>query len=164
MITLFNLKRKVTNDLMREQLTSVVVPHLRERGFVGKLPSFRRIKDEQCQTLDIQFNKYGKSFAVNLSLVEPSEGFLRNPYGDLKILRSQRLGTRKKRIKRQFNMDHWFKFLKGFVVYRQAYAPAAKSVVSLYESEADTIYQDLVAATQKGVQCIHLDRSNEKTV
>lgn len=158
MITFFNVKRKVTNDLMREQLKCVVVPYLRELGFQGKLSSFRRIKNGQCQTLDFQFNKYGKSFAVNLSIVEPSEDFLRVSYQNLQTIRSQRLGSRRKRIKRQLNMDHWFRFLRGFIFYRQAYASAAKSVIAIFDSEADAIYQDLATAVERGVSCIHLDR------
>ncbi len=89
MVTYFNLKRKETNDLMREQLKIVVVPYLRNVGFEGKYPSFKRVKEGLYQTLNFQFNKYGKSFAVNLSIIESSD--------KSNTLRSQRLGTRKKR-------------------------------------------------------------------
>jgi len=159
MITFFNVKRKETNDLMRKELKTVVVPHLLEHGFAGKLPSFRRVKDGSCQTLDIQFNKYGKSFAVNLSIVESSSDFMRVPYDSLRRIRSQRLGTRAKRIKRTLNMDHWFRFLRGFIFYRQAYVAAARSTVASFDSEADIIYRDLLTAIERGVSCIHLERS-----
>jgi hypothetical protein len=78
MITFFNIPRKLTNDLMREELNRIAVPRLRDLGFVGKLPSFRRIKDgAHCEALEIQFSKYGGSFAVNLNVIEPSEDFLK---------------------------------------------------------------------------------------
>jgi len=157
MITFFNVKRKETNDLMRNELKAVVVPHLFQHGFSGKLPSFRRVKDGSCQTLDIQFNRYGKSFAVNLSIVDSSPDFMRIPYDRLRRLRSQRLGTRDKRIRRKLNMDHWFRFLRGFIFYRQSYSAAARSTVALFDSEADVIYRDLLTAIERGVSCIHLE-------
>lgn len=147
---------------MREELKLVIVPYLRELGFKGKLPSFRRIKDGSCQTLNFQFNKYGKKFAVNLSIVNPSEDFLSASYDSLIPLRSQRLGTRQKRISRQSNMDHWFKFLKGFIFYRQAYQQVANDVISLLESESEAIYQDLIKAVEKNVFCVHLDSNPKK--
>jgi hypothetical protein len=159
MITLFNIKRKATNDLMREQLRLIVVPRLRERGFLGKLPSFRRIRNGTCETLDVQFNKYGGSFAINLKVIEAGHDFMKTPYGDLKALRSQRLGSRRKRMENRFYMDHWFRFLRGFIFYWQAYREAAEAAVSLLDSEADAIYQDLSTAIERGVYCIHLDRS-----
>ena len=54
-------------------------------------------------------------------------------------------------------MDHWFKFLRGLIFYWQAYDSAAHAVVSLLNSEADAIYQDLAAAVREGVSCIHLE-------
>lgn len=158
MITFFNVPRKLTKDRMREALQRIAVPRLRELGFVGKLPSFRRIRDnEQYDTLEIQFNRYGKSFAVNLNVIEPSEDFLKIPFDELKVLRSQRLGSRKKRIRGQFNMDHWFKFLRGFIFYRQAYDQAAQSFVAVIDEEMEAIYRDLRLAIGQGVYCIHLD-------
>jgi hypothetical protein len=157
MIHFFIIPRGATNDLMRKELNRVAVPRLREIGFVGKLPSFRRVSAGSYQTLDIQFNKYGGSFAVNLNVIEPREDFMKARFDDLKVVKSQRLGSRKKRIKRKFNMDHWFKFLKGFLFYRQAYGQAAQSFMSLLDDEMDAIYQDLALAIERDVYCIHLD-------
>jgi hypothetical protein len=149
--------------LMRESLMRIVVPHLHEMGFTGKLPSFRRIANDQYHSLDFQFNKYGRSFAVNLNLIEPSEKFFSLPHGALRILRSQRLGTRKRRTGNSSNMDYWFKFLRGPIIYWQAYDSAAHGVVSLLRSEADAIFQDLAAAVQRGVPCIYLDSHTRGT-
>lgn len=158
MITFFNVPRKLTNDLMREELKRIGVPKLRALGFVGKLPSFRRIKDgTHYEVLEVQFNKYGGSFAVNLKIIEPSEDFMTKPFDDLNVLRSQRLGSRKKRMKRKFNMDHWFRFLRGFIFYRQAYTPAAQSFLSMLDEEMESIYADLRLSIERGVHCIHLD-------
>lgn len=161
MIAFFNVPRKVTNDRMREELTRVAVPRLRELGFVGKLPSFRRIKAEgQHEALDIQFNKYGGSFAVNLKIIEPSDDFMSRRFDELNVLRSQRLGTRKKRMKQKFDMDHWFKFLRGFIFYRRAYDQAAHSFLRLIDDEMDAIYADMRLSLQRGVYCIYLDPRN----
>ncbi len=145
---------------MRGQLQLIVVPFLHAQGFRGSLPVFKRIDDGNHQVLDIQFNKHGKSFAVNLSIVEGDEVFFKKPLSQLNLLRQQRLGTRKKRILQRANMDHWFRFLKGFVFYRQAYRQSAESVIALYALEADQIYQDLLAAIEQGVRCIHSKQIN----
>ncbi|WP_189347073.1 DUF4304 domain-containing protein [Undibacterium macrobrachii] len=156
MNTFFNVQRKKTNDLMRSELTAQVVPYLRGKGFSGKLPCFRREFGAQQQLIEFQFNKFGRCFAVNLSICEPNKLFLTVSKDQLKSLRSQRLGSRAKRIRHSFNMDHWFTFLKGFVFYFPAYQAAANEVVKMYEAEADLIFSDLQKAIDTGVSCIHL--------
>ena len=161
MITFFNLRLKETNDLMRREFKTTVIPFLKHQGFVGNLPSFRRQVGTQCQLLEIQFNRYGKRFAVNLSLAEPSENFLLAGRNQIQLLRSQRLGSRSKRIRRTRNMDHWFAFLKGFIFYRPAYAEAAHELITLYETEGELIFSDLQKAINAGVFCIHLKSRTE---
>lgn len=141
---------------MRQALPDMVVPYLKTQGFSGSFPCFRRQSGEQQQLLDFQFNRFGRSFAVNLSVVEPHRDFHRVSINDLKVLRCQRLGSRKKRMKQSLNMDHWFTFLKGFLVYFPAYRSAAKKLIQMYEQEAELIFADLQQAIDSGVSCIHL--------
>jgi len=52
-------------------LKNVFVPALRERGFKGSLPHFRRIANEQIDLLTIQFDKWGGGFVIEISKCAP---------------------------------------------------------------------------------------------
>lgn len=155
MLTSFNINQKSTNDKMRVHLKRIVVPYLRDNGFKGSFPCFRKVEENKYQIIQFQFNKYPGSFTINLSITEPIEGFLKIPLKDIVITRTQRLGTRQKRINRKMDQDHWFKFLTGFVFYKEAYIDTANLVVGIFELEAEAIYKDLYEALEKGVNCIH---------
>ena len=45
-----------------------IVPELRSQGFTDSYPHFRRFTDEKIDLLTIQFNKWGGSFLVEVSL------------------------------------------------------------------------------------------------
>ena len=55
-------------------LREVVVPVLRDMGFSGSFPHFRRIRDWQIDLLTFQFNRYGGSFVVEVAFCAP-DGF-----------------------------------------------------------------------------------------
>jgi len=52
-------------------LKSTCVPLLRERGFKGSYPHFRRIQDEHLDLLMFQFRSDGSSFVVEISYADP---------------------------------------------------------------------------------------------
>ena len=54
------LERKLMGDALR----ATVIPYLREVGFAGTLPHFRRKRSGRHELLSIMFNKYGGSFYV----------------------------------------------------------------------------------------------------
>jgi hypothetical protein len=58
---------------MIKTLRSVVVPKLKELGFKGSFPHFRRTTSEKIDLLVFQFNKYGGSFWVEIASC-PLEG------------------------------------------------------------------------------------------
>ena len=51
---------------MQRALQTRVVPQLRERGFGGSFPHFRRAGSVQTDLLTFQFNKWGRSFIIEL--------------------------------------------------------------------------------------------------
>lgn len=51
---------------MQRALQTRVVPQLRERGFRGSFPDFRRVGSVQTDVLTFQFNKWGRSFIIEL--------------------------------------------------------------------------------------------------
>ncbi len=158
MHTFFNLKIKETNNKMRRVLTVQVEPFLLSQGWEGKNSFFKRIVNGQYQTLDIQFNKWGGSFAVNLSVVEPVENFYSAKPEVLKFIRSQRLGSRNRRISKKLNMDYWFKFMRGVLVYLPTYKLAASELLKVYNAQAELTFKDMQESIDSGVFCIHLEK------
>ncbi|MBT2606396.1 DUF4304 domain-containing protein [Bacillus sp. ISL-53] len=58
-----------SNDrkMMDTALKQVVIPILREQGFKGSFPHFRRFNENNIDLITLQFNKWGGSFVVELA-------------------------------------------------------------------------------------------------
>lgn len=52
-------------------LKSVVVPKIREKGFAGSFPHYRRIRSGQIDLMSFQFDKWGGGFVVEISKCGP---------------------------------------------------------------------------------------------
>ncbi|TCN20450.1 DUF4304 domain-containing protein [Mesobacillus foraminis] len=48
-------------------LKEIVIPILREQGFKGSFPHFRRVNETNIDLITFQFNKWGGSFVVELA-------------------------------------------------------------------------------------------------
>jgi hypothetical protein len=59
---------------MKKALKDVVVPRLREAGFVGSLPHLRRLRPDRIDLFTFQFDRYGGGFVIELARCAP-EGF-----------------------------------------------------------------------------------------
>jgi len=68
-------------DEMISSLKSVFVPALRERGFKGSLPHFRRPMQDRIDLLTIQFDRWGGGFVIEISKCAP-EG-ITMPWGNI---------------------------------------------------------------------------------
>jgi uncharacterized protein DUF4304 len=60
-------------DHMKKALKTVVIPHLRERAFVGSFPHFRRRQLNRIDLLTFQFDRLGGGFVIEISQ-SPLEG------------------------------------------------------------------------------------------
>ncbi len=59
--------------LMTEELKKTAIPVLKQKGFKGSFPHFRRISDDKIDLLMFQFDKYGGGFIVEISFILTSE-------------------------------------------------------------------------------------------
>lgn len=59
---------------MISELKKIVVPELRNRGFKGSFPHFRRISDDKIDLMTFQFDRYGGGFVIEVGVSSP-EGF-----------------------------------------------------------------------------------------
>jgi hypothetical protein len=57
----------MNREAMITSLKTTFVPALRERGFKGSFPHFRRLSRERIDLLTVQFNRRGGSFIVEIS-------------------------------------------------------------------------------------------------
>src|SRR6185369_5808507 len=60
-------------QLMERALREVLLPRLREKGFNGSFPHFRRKLADRVDYLSVQFNSAGGSFVVEV-VAAPSDG------------------------------------------------------------------------------------------
>ncbi|MEN6372890.1 MAG: DUF4304 domain-containing protein [Armatimonadota bacterium] len=60
-----------TINEMKKALNDVVIPRLRERGFKGSLPHFRRFRDDRVDLLMFQFDKWGGGFVIEVGHCSP---------------------------------------------------------------------------------------------
>ena len=56
---------------MVSSLKRLLVPALRERGFKGSLPHFRRPMTDRIDLLTVQFDKWGGGFVIEVSKCAP---------------------------------------------------------------------------------------------
>ena len=57
-----NSKKEMVNHLSK-----IVIPVLREKGFKGSIPHFRRFTSERIHLLTFQFDKYGGGFVIEIA-------------------------------------------------------------------------------------------------
>lgn len=62
------------HEKMVRTLKQIVVPNLRQRGFRGTFPHFRRLGQDKIDLLFFQFDLHGGGFVIEISKCPP-EGF-----------------------------------------------------------------------------------------
>ncbi|MFF2755883.1 DUF4304 domain-containing protein [Psychrobacillus sp. NPDC058041] len=62
----------VDRDCMISSLKKIVIPTLREKGFKGSFPHFRRIKENKIDLLTFQFDRYGGGFVIEVAVCRPN--------------------------------------------------------------------------------------------
>jgi hypothetical protein len=119
-----------SRDGMVGELKRVVVPVLRELGFMGTFPHFRREGEDRIALLTFQFASAGGSFVVEVGKF-PAKGLqMANefiPAAEVKmrhLLRRLRLGAKGE------SGDHWFDYEAG------DHERVALSVVPLIRGQA----------------------------
>ena len=129
-------------DQMLASLRQIVVPVLRDMGFRGSFPHFRRAGDRQIDLLTFQFSRWGGSFVVEMAFCTP-EGFTTH-YGkhipaekvrahDIHPTQRLRLGSHP-----PAEADHWFSFEPERA---GIYADAAREVLPWLHGQAEQFYR-----------------------
>lgn len=112
---------------MIEALKQTVVPHLRERGFKGSFPHFRKIKDHTIDLITFQFNRYGGSFVVELACAEKDSVY--DVFGQLIPANKVTAHDLHERVRLKDNNLSWFDY-EQFEVFEQ-YEELANKITAL---------------------------------
>ena len=130
-------------DKMIAALKEIVVPTLRDMGFRGSFPHFRRQRDEQLDLLTFQVSQWGGSFVVEIAHC-PAAGYT--------LHTGETISPDKARVHHQHyrsrlrlgvrpppnNRDHWFKFEPDS---SSIYSDTALEVLPLLRSQAEHYWQ-----------------------
>jgi len=100
----------VHDDLMMQALKEHFLPGMRERGFRGSFPHFRRKRPDRVDYVMIQFRRGGGSFTINIGQSGPG-GLTAGPWADLPIekLTVGHLSARD-RVSTVFWGGQWFEY------------------------------------------------------
>ena len=115
---------------MDSALKEITVPFLREQGFKGSYPHFRREKDGNLNLLTFQFSLYGSKFVVEISNC-PLDGFTTSwgKYLKPSECRVSYMGHRSRIGSEKNNTDYWYDFTKE-PLFGNIYNKRAKEIIS----------------------------------
>ncbi len=122
---------------MDNTIKEITVPFLREQGFKGSLPHFRRLQRDRINLLTFQFNLHDSKFVVEISNcsykgILTSWGKLIKPaqYTAHDMNRRLRLGSVKN------SGDYWFDFSNP-MLFTDIYKKRAEEIIELWDEAED---------------------------
>lgn len=117
----------------QDYLKTNLVPVLRDMGFRGSFPHFRRHRDNRNELLTIQFDKHGTGkFVIELGVVQFGDftTYFGKTIGPSKLT-AHDLGERV-RLGAEPNGDHWFDIA----------TEPLEQIVSLLQNQADAYFRE----------------------
>jgi hypothetical protein len=128
----------MSRELMIKELSKTVIPAIRELGFKGSFPHFRRIRTDRINLLTFQFDRYGGGFVIEIVNCASAPDSIMNSIGqEIKINKlTAHDFTNRKRI--QSNMktessltEDWFRYDKKYLFgFGNIYKHVCKDVLS----------------------------------
>ena len=97
-------------ELMRAALRRFTIPLLRERGFTGTYPHFRREKENCIELLSFQTNAWGGAFTVEVSAVFPGSSDTNYPLAGGKNPETLTAFDTNRRHRLPGMYNHWFHY------------------------------------------------------
>jgi len=117
-------------DEMNRAIASLVVPALRQRGFTGSFPHFRRLAGAKTDLLTFQFDRHGGGFVIEIA--EAPVGPFTLPWG-AKVLPARLTAhdmppSQRSRVQpgSDGSTESWFRFDRGL-----SSSQVAEQVISL---------------------------------
>jgi len=127
---------------MEASLTAIVIPVLRQLGFKGSFPHFRRLASNRINLLTFQFDKNGGGFVIEISNAK-NKTFVTS-WGkkiEPNKLTAHDLNKRKRiqsNMREESSTDDWFRYdIKHLLGLGDIYKKVSKDVLSKIEFAND---------------------------
>lgn len=118
---------------MISELKKIVVPELRNRGFKGSFPHFRRISVDKIDLMTFQYDRYGGGFVVEVGVCPPDG--VTHSWGEKVPPNKVTVHDLNNRLRLKENDGQWFRY-DAEVESENIYKEIAKEVLNhLYEAE-----------------------------
>lgn len=144
------------NDVIKK-IKELIIPELRKESFKGSYPHFRRKNEEGgYDLLSFQFNRYGGSFLIEISVAYPNRTEYRNCYllGHIPFeeeVKQINVGNTFERYRIKNDADEWFDYTDGNVecIVRRALEHLKREMTWF---ENPPIYEELEIRKQRGLR------------
>ncbi len=121
-------------EMMRAALRKFTIPQLREHGFTGTYPHFRREKADCIELLSFQTNAWGGSFTVEVSAVFPGRPDTNYPLASDKTPDTLTVFDTNHRHRLPGMYNRWFHYQD---LYRRRFLPWRAEYMAVPEKEAE---------------------------
>ena len=129
---------------MIKSLSEIVIPVLREKGFKGSFPHFRRMRNDRINLLTFQFDKWGGGFVIEISNCQPN-GFTTSWGKKIepnKLTAHDIHPSNRKRIQSNRQTDYsdsgdWFRYDKNCLFGLETYKKVSQEVLSKLDIAED---------------------------
>ncbi|MEN0056204.1 MAG: DUF4304 domain-containing protein [Mucilaginibacter sp.] len=118
--------------LMDKAIKEITIPFLREQGFKGSFPHFRRTKEDRINLLTFQFSLSSSKFVVEISNCSVN-GILTTWNKEIKPVKctAHDMNHRHRMGSLINNTDYWFDFSKESI-FSNIYKKRAKEIIDLW--------------------------------
>lgn len=135
------MDRKEIRQKIDQAIKDIVVPFLREKGFKGSLPHFRRHNPDGINLLTFQHSLYSPKFVVEIANCPP--GGITTHWGKeipKNKVTAHDMGYRLRLGSKKLNTDHWFDYSKKSLL-TNVYKKLAKEVIEQWD-EAEAWWEE----------------------
>jgi hypothetical protein len=127
------MTRREKREKIDSAIKEIVVPFLRDQGFIGSLPHFRRIKDDRINLLTFQHSLYAEKFVVEIANC-PRTG-IKTSLG--KVIQPNKctahdMGYRLRLGSEKYGSDYWFDYEKTSFFYN-IFTKRANEIIKLWD-------------------------------
>lgn len=126
------MDRKEKRQEIDKALKEIVVPFLREKGFKGSMPHFRRQQSDRINLLTFQHSLYDTKFVIEIANC-PVDGVTTSWEKQIpkNKVTAHDLGYRMRLGSEKHNTDYWFDYGKKSL-FSNTYNKIAKEIIELW--------------------------------
>ena len=126
------MTRQEKREQIDKALKEIIIPFLREKGFKGSMPHFRRFQSDRINLLTFQHSLYDTKFVVEIANC-PLEGITTSWDKEIKPSNctTHHMGYRFRIGSETHNTDYWFDYGK-VTLFGNVYEKAVKEIIELW--------------------------------